>query len=191
MNRIAAGVGMLLVIGLVIGPPASASPANTALWAKRYKGPGNSSDIAYSVAVSPGGSNVFVTGASWGSKTFFDYATIAYGAATGQVLWGKRYDGPANSDDYASSVGVSPDGSQAFVTGVSSGSGTFSDYATIAYDAATGGVLWTQRYDGPGNGGDGACCLAVSPDGSMVFITGGSAGSGTFEDYGTIAYSTS
>jgi DNA-binding beta-propeller fold protein YncE len=162
-----------------------------ALWTKRYDGPGGSYDVPLSLAVSPDGSKAFVTGRSTGAGTDYDYATIAYDTATGGALWTKRYDGPGTDTDYAYSVGVSPDGSQAFVTGVSNGSGTFSDYATIAYDAATGGVLWTQRYDGPGNGGDGACCLAVSPDGSMVFITGGSAGSGTFEDYGTIAYSTS
>ena len=32
--------------------------------------------------------------------------------------------------------------------------GTAEDYATVAYDAATGGRLWARRYNGPGNGRD-------------------------------------
>ena len=77
-------------------------------------------------------------------------------------------------------VAVRPDGSQVFVTGESSGNGGYTyDYATIAYDAATGTKLWTQRYPGSP---DGAHAIAVSPDGSQLFVTG--------SGFVTIAYST-
>ncbi len=179
------------MVALVLPPTASASPANATLWRKRYNGPGSSNDDAYSVAVSPDGSKVFVTGSSTGSGTSGDYATIAYDAVTGQELWTKRYNGPGNDYDIAHSVAVSPDGSKAFVTGWSYGSGTAFDYATIAYDADTGEELWTKRYNGPGNSGDHAYSVAASPDGSKAFVTGASTGSGTSFDYATIAYSTS
>ena len=39
------------------------------------------------------------------------------------------------------------------VTGYSSGSGSSYDYATIKYSSA-GVPLWTNRYNGPGNGSD-------------------------------------
>jgi len=68
-----------------------------------------------------------------------------------------------------------------FVTGYSfgvPGDYAMSDYATIAY-SGTGVPLWTNRYNGPENGGDQAVAVAVDASGN-VFVTGTSA---------TIAYS--
>ncbi len=48
------------------------------LWASNYNGPGNGQDFATSVAVSPVGGTVFVTGQSTGTSSGPDYATVAY-----------------------------------------------------------------------------------------------------------------
>jgi len=54
--------------------------------------------------------------------------------------------------------------------------------------AVPGTQLWVNRYNGPGNGGDRALSVAVSPDGQRVFVAGRSRGSGGRADYATIAY---
>ena len=171
------------------GTVAYDAATGTQLWAKRYDGPAHSPEGANALGVSPDGSKLFVTGPSAGSGSDFDYATVAYDAATGTQLWVTRYNGPANFEDSAKALGVSPDGSSLFVTGSSFGSGSRSDYATVAYDAATGTQLWVRRFNGATNRDDGAYALGVSPDGSRVFVTGTSAGSGVgFTDYLTVAY---
>ena len=110
------------------------------------------------------------------------------GSAT--ELWVSRYNGPANSSDDAGGVAVSPDGSRVFVTGTSGGSGTADDWATVAYDAATGTQLWVTRFNGPGNRYDAPQAPpVVSPDGTRVYVTGTrSFGSGTTLTMGTVAY---
>ncbi len=52
----------------------------TRLWSGRYEAPSSSSDGALAVAVSPGGTRVFVTGYSSGTGQDESYATIAYAA---------------------------------------------------------------------------------------------------------------
>jgi hypothetical protein len=158
-------------------------------WVSRYNGPGNGYDRAASVAVSPAGSTVFVTGTSKGKTSGPDYATIAYNAAAGARKWVSRYNGPGNGADRASSVTVSPAGGRVFVTGTSKGKTSGPDYATVAYNAAAGARKWVSRYNGPGNGTDRAASVAVSPSGGRVFVTGRSAGAKTGADYATVAYS--
>jgi hypothetical protein len=162
------------------------------LWAGRYNGPGNSRDEAYSLAVSPGGATVFVTGGSHGitaGSNRYDCATVAYNAATGARRWVRRYNGPANRRDLASAVTVSPGGRSVFVTGTSTGAASGQDYATIAYNAATGARRWVRRYNGPANRRDVASAVTVSPGGRSVFVTGTSTGAASGQDYATIAYS--
>ena len=165
---------------------ASAGSSGQRLWVQRYNGPANGSEDDRAMAVSHDGNTVFVAGSSAGTSSGYDYALVAYRAATGARLWVKRYNGPANGDDVAVAVAVSPGGSTVFVTGYSRGTASGYDYATVAYRASTGKMLWAKRYNGPASRADTATSLAVSS--AAVFVTGSSMGTDHVAHYATVAY---
>ncbi|MBL9146725.1 MAG: choice-of-anchor D domain-containing protein [Verrucomicrobiaceae bacterium] len=149
------------------------------LWEKRYNGPGSSDDVAQAVALD-GSGNVVVTGYSY-NGTNSDYYTAKYAAGDGALLWEKRYNGPANSDDFARAVALDGSGN-VVVTGASN-----SDYYTAKYAAGDGALLWEKRYNGAGNSNDGANAVALDGSGNVV-VTGVSWGSGSGSDYYTAKY---
>jgi len=159
------------------------APNGNALWVRRYNGSGNYDDRAFALELDSVG-NVYVTGQSQGSGTYYDYTTIKY-APNGDTLWVRRYDGPGNYDDRAYALALDSAGN-VYVTGLSEGNGTDYDYATVKY-SPTGDTLWVRRYNGPGKSDDRANALALDSD-ANVYVTGQSVGSGTYYDYATIKY---
>jgi len=155
-------------------------------WAKRYNGPGNSGDEAYSIAVDAFG-NVYITGTSTGSGTGLDFATIKYDSL-GNEVWVARYNTSGEMDEFAATLAIDGKGN-VYVTG---GTWKFtqgipSDYLTIRYNA-NGDTVWVRRYNGPGNDDDVPEEIATDPYGN-VDVTGksvGGAGSGV--DFLTIQY---
>ena len=86
--------------------------------------------------------------------TSYDYATVAYnaGPAPSGGPSGTTAPGSGGVSRGANAVAVSPNGSTVIVTGSSIGTNDSYDYATVAYNAATGAQRWAKRYDGPGSG---------------------------------------
>ena len=123
----------------------------------------------------------------------------AHGAQNSdRQLWVSRYDAaqleaPLGGDDRANDLVVSPDGATVYVTGRSGvvDRVAHTDWATVAYDVATGQQRWVARYDGPGDDMDQPQAIGISPDGSTVFVTGNSR-PGTLlmsrNNYDTVAY---
>ena len=150
------------------------------LWLRRYKGPDGYS-IARALVVGPDGKTVFVTG--YASRGVYGpgggsdaFTTIAYDAATGAQRWLRRYKDPANGNNQARNISISPDGDTVYVTGRGYGPTSRYDDLTVAYNAAAGTQLWASRYNSPANGNDYANAVAVAPDGTSVYVTGGSRG---------------
>ena len=107
-------------------------------------------------------------------------------AQPGTEAWVQRYSHDIGSDDRAAKVITDADG-EVIVAGTSDAGITGSDWLIIKY-SSTGVPLWTNRYDGPGNGDDFVRAVAVDGNGK-VLVTGYSTGKGSRYDYATIAYS--
>jgi hypothetical protein len=96
----------------------------------------------------------------------------------GVPLWTNRYS--IGGGAHATALAVDTN-ANVFVTGYSG-----SDLATIKCSAA-GVALWTNRYFGPVSGSHYASGIAVDGSGN-TFVTGSSAGSGSGNDFVTVAY---
>lgn len=140
-------------------------------------------DMAQDVAVDQEG-NVFVTGYGFGGESHFDFITLKYDSE-GNLVWAKRYNGPANSSDYAQALEVDQEGS-VYVVGHSNGIDTSLDATIVKYDK-DGHLLWIRRYDGPGHRDDWAYNVTRSPDEGIV-VAGYSFGQGTEHDYLVLKY---
>ncbi len=89
-------------------------------------------------------------------------------------------------------AGIAATSTEVFITGhtnVSPGNGPTA-YATVGYDAASGAERWTRLYTGSAPGFTQATGVAVSPDFSHVFVTGGATGPNQQPEinYTTLAY---
>jgi len=138
------------------------SSVGTPLWTNRCNGPGEATAI---VVDSVG--NVFVTGFSYNATSLKDYATVKYSNG-GTPLWTNRYSGNTSGDDAPTAVAADKFGN-VFVTG-KSWNGSNYDYVTVSYSNA-GVPLWTNRFNGSGNGDDYAMAEVVDENGNLI-VTG-------------------
>ncbi len=158
--------------------------AGTELWVQRYNGPVNGVDYALDISVDNIG-GIYVTGASVGSATGTDYATIRY-STTGSQLWVVRHNGPANSNDFGTNVTADSSGN-CYVTGYTRSSSGGFDFTTIKYNIS-GTQQWIQNYNGSANDTDKTTAIAVDRYG-MVYVAGTSEETSNGFDYTFIKYS--
>ncbi len=152
-------------------------------WVVRYD-LANGTDYASALAVDDSG-NVYVTGQSWGSNGYYDYATVKYNAS-GIQQWVATYNGPGNNEDVAYAIAVD-DAENVYVTGVSYGLSSGYDFATIKYNS-NGDIVWVRRYIANSDMWNNAI---VVDDLGNVYVTGASYGLNTCFDYMTIKYNES
>jgi outer membrane protein assembly factor BamB len=145
------------------------------LWASPYQPGGFGRPVA--MTVSRDGARVYVTGDTIAPGQ--GVVTIAYNARTGRQLWASRYM-PKGPGARVSGLAVSPDGTTLYLTG--SRGLAQSEFAVIAYAAATGKQRWLRYYTKvkPGY----AESVAVSPDGKTVYATGFAGSSALTVAYG-------
>jgi outer membrane protein assembly factor BamB len=98
-----------------------------------------------------------------------EFQTIAYDPATGAVLWTSTFKGSGAKTSGPEAIAASADGSTVFVTGAITLTDDDTGYETLAYDAATGALLWHSSYNVSATGG---APFAIATDGSQAFVTG-------------------
>ncbi len=174
MPRARALVAIASMLVLASQLPAAATPA-AELWTSDFAGGFGGLDEAWDVAVSPSGAMVFATGQTE-TASGGDLRTIAYDAATGEVVWSRGYDGTARRDDQGPSLAVDPAGARVYITATSRGVAPAGyDVVTIAYDAATGARLWGARYNSVGNKSEYGVGIAAGAERVYVAVSGGDA----------------
>ncbi len=153
------------------------------LWDERHDGPGGGDDEALALALDAAG-NAVVTG-SVSNNGNADFLTVKYAAADGDELWSQRQNGAGNGADRATAVAIDAAG-DVFITGFSH-NGRNLDLVVIKYAGADGSELWSERYNGTGDGHDTGTAIAVDPHGNVI-VTGLSAGSNDSQDFYTACY---
>jgi hypothetical protein len=188
--------GNVYVTGQSVGASASEDyatikydPNGVRLWVRRYDGSANSIDIARALVLDAR-ANVYVTGESVGSTSFSDFVTVKYDSA-GNDVWIKRDSVALPGQDYARAIALNRTGTRVYVTGISFGTTTGSDFFTTSYDAITGESVSGTRYNGSANAGDEAMALVVDEQ-DRIYVTGFvNDGPGTSKDIATICISPS
>jgi hypothetical protein len=143
-----------------------AAADGTILWATRYNGLTNNSDDRPVEIAADSHGNVVVVGSS-GPRNNLDFYTAKYAAASGALLWERRYNGAANGNDVPSGLAIDGTG-DVLVTGLSRGNGGDESY-TAKYSGTNGALIWERRVLSQGRniklGTDGHFVLAGIADG--------------------------
>jgi hypothetical protein len=179
---VAASAGGMMSVSVVV---IAYSDRGTPLWTNRDGGVLSYGPVALGAIAAGGDGGVYITGWFEGPTYSAEYATVAY-SSWGLALWTNRYNCSPTGLSYPNAMAVAGTGN-VYVTGQSDGTGTGNDYAAVAY-SSSGIPLWTNRYNGPGDGEDFGLAVAVDALGN-VYVTGGSDGVTGIWERATIAYS--
>lgn len=163
----------------------SYDPSGQQQWVASFNGSGNGNDYAKSITTDSSG-NIFVTGHSYGIGSSSDYTTVKY-STQGIQKWIQRYNGPDNDIDYGLSI-ISDKSGNVYVTGLSTGALTGSDYATIKY-SASGIEEWVAKFISIHHEKTVPEAIAIDSSGN-VYVTSYSIGPQS-TDYATIKYNSS
>lgn len=152
-------------------------------WTLFYGRPSRGLDMPVAMAVDPAGQRVYVTGSSANAEGVLEIATVAYETAhsesRGMLRWVARHQA-AGTGAAAMGMQLAPDGSRLAIVGMMCcDAGDGPDLTITAYDTDHGSAAWSSKHAsgiGPTlplfNGVAALQPLAISPNGSTVFVSG-------------------
>lgn len=154
-------------------------------WVSTYNNAYNGSDYGRAIAVDSSG-NVYVAGYCQVTGGYTDILAIKYNSS-GTQQWVGLYNGPYATYDYGYDMKIDSSGNM-YVSGHGYGSSANYDVEVVKWNTS-GTQVWSQTYNGLGNGFD--YCYAIALDSSNnVYAISYSLGTGTSYDYATLKYDT-
>lgn len=119
-------------------------------------------------------------------KVFTLLKFLLFSLSLGRAQWENRFNGQGDFSDKFNSV-VTDNSGNTFLAGYTIRPEQSKDLLLIKLNA-DGDTVWTNIYNGPGNGPDEAIAMTIDADGNC-FVTGYQKGSGTGYDFITLKYS--
>jgi len=116
----------------------------------------------------------------------YNFMVLKIDGSNGDTMWTANYDGPVGWYDVASTIAEGPNNT-VLVSGLSDGSGTGWDWATLALNSEDGVQVWEKRFDGPTSQSDEPSHVVANAEGE-VFVTGYGYGVGSNKDMFTVCY---
>ncbi len=139
------------------------------VWSKVYTG---ANQGAQALGLVVGTAAVYVTGNATRSGNR-DFATVAYNQGTGETLWARFFNAPANRNDEPAFITLDPQG-RVHIVGMTQDTLGRADYCWLRY-SSSGVLQGSCFYNGAFNNDDRAVGLAIDAIGEVV-ITGVSYG---------------
>jgi len=141
------------------------SSAGSQLWSKVYTG---ANQGAQAVGLVVGTAGVYVTGkVTRGTNS--DFGTVAYNLNTGDTLWSRFFNGPANKNDDPAFITLDAQG-RVHIVGASQDTLSRYDYTWLRY-SNSGTLQGSCFYNGALNNDDRAVGLAIDAVGQVI-LTG-------------------
>lgn len=158
-------------------------PQGDTLWTYSYEGPGKGEDYIYDMAIDAAG-NVYLTGSSVDSPTFFDMMTTIKLNASGVEQWVRRNPTGGSGESQGNAIAVSSNG-DVYVGGWQDLTSGSQDWLMVKYNS-TGTLQWADVVNGPVSGFDEQVYdLLIAPNGNptacgMIWCTNASGGRNAF-----------
>lgn len=178
-------ITLLAVYALILAQNISANPdghtRQTERWVYRYDGSGSGADYGRALVCGADG-NIYVSGYSTGSGTYYDITVISLSDA-GDTNWTYRYDGSLSQYDYAYSIAYGLDDNLYVAGDIWQNTKGYYDFAILSVDTL-GNERWVYTY-GDGNDPDYGRDIVYGAD-NKVYAAGYTWG-GSDQDFAIIS----